>query len=93
MRVPTMQQDQHNPGKSADGAVGSFTPDDDNHESRATERQNAGGGAVAGVPARRSVRNGTYQTQRHNVSDRAESSERVPSAGWRAVYAAMGVRR
>jgi len=57
------------------------------------ESQNAGGGSVAGVPAQRSVRNGTYQTQRHNFSVRAASSERVPSAGWRAVYRAMEVTR
>jgi len=88
-----MRDNQHNEGKSADADVGSFTPDDDNHESRATERQNAGGGAVAGVPAQRNDRNATYHSQRHNFSDRAESNERVPSAGWRAVYAAMGVCR
>jgi hypothetical protein len=86
-----MQDKQDTQGKSAELDGGSFTYDDDNGSRRATERQNAGGGSVAGVPAQRSVRNGTYQTQRHNFSDRAESHENVPSAGWRAVYASMGV--
>jgi hypothetical protein len=44
-------------------------------------------GALAGVPGTEEyVRNDTYHNERHQCND-----ERIPSAGWRDVYQAMGV--
>jgi len=88
-----MPDNQDTKGKSADSAGGSFTQHDDKETSRANERTDAGGESVAGCPAQENARNEIYESHRHNFSDQAGPSERVPSAGWRMVYYAMGVRR
>ena len=58
-------------------------------EADATERKTTpSGAALPGGPGhRKNASTHTYADERHQSIDR----ERVPSAGWRAVYASMGV--
>lgn len=84
-----MQDNQSNRGKSADSASGSFTSEGDNSSGRANESQYAGGVAVAGAPAQNGDCNATYESQRHNFSDRGAPIEDSPSAGWRTVFYEM----
>jgi len=92
LAVPTMHKNQSNRGKSADSASGSFTSQEDDGPGRANESQYAGGEAVAGAPAQNGDCNATYESQRHNFSDRGASNEASPSAGWRSVFYEMGVQ-
>lgn len=62
----------------------------DEDGSRANEDQEGPRGALAGNPGRKEyVRTNVYNAERHKNTE--EHSERVPSAGWRAVYWRMEV--
>jgi hypothetical protein len=79
---------------STDSEPSGFKSDAQEETANATESENPPGEAVAGAPGHKDDDcNATYHTERHNFSDRAELHEESPSAGWRAVYYAMGVRR
>lgn len=69
-------------------STGGFKPPESDDRDRATESERPPGGTVAGRPGPQDNDDCIYRyyEQRHSCYDEA-----VPSAGWRAVYARMGV--
>jgi len=74
----------------SDGAYSGFKTNGAQEKASAHETQTQPGAALAGFPRQEDDRSESYNTHNNNVSD-AVVSEASPSAGWRAVYAAMGV--
>jgi len=69
----------------------SINSEADKDGSRATEQEESPRGALAGNPGHEDDCTHVYNAERHKNTE--EHSERVPSAGWRAVYWAMEVRQ
>jgi len=83
-----MQTNHDETQKDSEAIVGIKSCRCDKRGRATANKTTAPRGPVPGVPGTlENVRNDTYHEQRHNCND----DERVPSAGWREVYHAMGV--
>jgi hypothetical protein len=78
----------HDNSKKASEATSDFKSSEGDDRGRASENETTApqGGPGRNPWAQEDARNDTYHRQSHNCND-----ERIPSAGWRDVYQAMGV--